>query len=51
MLIYDLKNNIEKTLGKVIVTSGPTIEAIDDVKVITNKSSGKKRTISKPLYL
>ena len=38
----DLKNNIEKTLGKVIVTSGPTIEAIDDVKVITNKSSGKQ---------
>ena len=38
----DLKNNIEKTLGKVIVTSGPTLEAIDDVKVITNKSSGKQ---------
>ena len=38
----DLKNNIEKTLGKVIVTSGPTLEAIDAVKVITNKSSGKQ---------
>ncbi len=38
----DLKHNIEKTLGKVIVTSGPTLEAIDDVKVITNKSSGKQ---------
>jgi phosphopantothenoylcysteine decarboxylase/phosphopantothenate--cysteine ligase len=33
---------INKQNGKVIVTSGPTYEEIDDVKVVTNKSSGKQ---------
>ena len=38
----ELKDRINKTRGKIIVTSGPTTEPIDDVKVITNKSSGKQ---------
>jgi phosphopantothenoylcysteine decarboxylase/phosphopantothenate--cysteine ligase len=38
----ELKDRINKVKGKVIVTSGPTTEPIDDVKVITNSSSGKQ---------
>ena len=38
----ELKDRINKVRGKIIVTSGPTTEPIDDVKVITNSSSGKK---------
>ena len=38
----ELFDTVEKVNGKVIVTSGPTSEPIDDVKVITNKSSGKQ---------
>ena len=33
---------VNKQKGKIIVTSGPTYEEIDDVKVVTNKSSGKQ---------
>ena len=33
---------LNKQKGKIIVTSGPTHEKIDDVKVVTNKSSGKQ---------
>ena len=38
----ELNDCINKSKGKVIVTSGPTVEPIDDVKVISNKSSGKQ---------
>ena len=38
----ELVGVIDKLNGKVIVTSGPTYEEIDDVKVVTNKSSGKQ---------
>ena len=38
----ELNDWINKTKGKVIVTSGPTAEPIDDVKIISNKSSGKQ---------
>ena len=38
----ELNDCITKSKGKVIVTSGPTVEPIDDVKVISNKSSGKQ---------
>ena len=38
----ELKDRINKVRGKIIVTSGPTAEPIDDVKVITNSSSGKQ---------
>ena len=38
----ELKDRINKVRGKIIVTSGPTTEPIDDVKVITNNSSGKQ---------
>ena len=38
----ELKDRINKVRGKIIVTSGPTTEPIDDVKVITNSSSGKQ---------
>ena len=38
----ELNDSINKTKGKVIVTSGPTAEPIDDVKVISNKSTGKQ---------
>ena len=35
-------NIITKSKDKIIVTSGPTTEKIDDVKVISNTSSGKQ---------
>ena len=38
----ELNDSINNTKGKVIVTSGPTVEHIDDVKVISNSSSGKQ---------
>jgi phosphopantothenoylcysteine decarboxylase/phosphopantothenate--cysteine ligase len=38
----ELLRILNKLNGKIIVTSGPTYEEIDDVKVITNKSSGKQ---------
>ena len=38
----ELYNTITKSKEKIIVTSGPTSEPIDDVKVITNNSSGKQ---------
>jgi len=38
----EINDWISKAKGKVIVTSGPTAEPIDDVKVISNKSSGKQ---------
>ena len=38
----ELYTVINQLNGKVIVTSGPTYEEIDDVKVITNRSSGKQ---------
>tara|TARA_B100000927_G_scaffold129201_1_gene104071 strand:- start:45 stop:1157 length:1113 start_codon:yes stop_codon:yes gene_type:complete len=38
----ELSDSINNTKGKVIVTSGPTVEHIDDVKVISNSSSGKQ---------
>ena len=33
---------ITQSKGKILVTSGPTIENIDDVKIISNNSSGKQ---------
>ena len=39
---YELYDTLTKVKEKIIVTSGPTSEPIDDVKVITNKSSGKQ---------
>ena len=39
---HELYTVINRLKGKVIVTSGPTYEEIDDVKVITNRSSGKQ---------
>ena len=38
----ELLGVLNKQKGKIIVTSGPTYEEIDDVKVVTNKSSGKQ---------
>tara|TARA_E500000081_G_scaffold41684_1_gene45284 strand:- start:166 stop:1278 length:1113 start_codon:yes stop_codon:yes gene_type:complete len=38
----ELYDTISKNRDKIIVTSGPTIEPIDDVKVISNQSSGKQ---------
>ena len=38
----ELYNVITKSREKIIVTSGPTSEPIDDVKVVTNNSSGKQ---------
>ena len=38
----EINDCITKSKGKVIVTSGPTVEPIDDVKTISNKSSGKQ---------
>lgn len=38
----ELYSTLTKVKEKIIVTSGPTSESIDDVKVITNKSSGKQ---------
>ena len=38
----ELLGVLNKQKGKIIVTSGPTYEKIDDVKVVTNKSSGKQ---------
>ena len=38
----ELYGVLNKSNGKIIVTSGPTYEEIDDVKVVTNKSSGKQ---------
>ena len=38
----ELLRVLNKQKGKIIVTSGPTYEEIDDVKVVTNKSSGKQ---------
>ena len=38
----ELLGMLNKQKGKIIVTSGPTYEAIDDVKVVTNNSSGKQ---------
>ena len=37
--MYDILFNKKE---KVIVTSGPTSEYLDDVRTITNKSSGKQ---------
>jgi len=39
---HELYNALTKVKEKIIVTSGPTSEPIDDVKVITNKSTGKQ---------
>jgi len=37
--IYEI---ISQSKGKILITSGPTIENIDDVKIISNNSSGKQ---------
>ena len=39
---HELYDVLTKVKEKIIVTSGPTSEPIDDVKVITNKSTGKQ---------
>ena len=46
--LNEIVSIVERTLGKkqlkgkkILVTAGPTIEEIDDVRIITNKSSGK----------
>ena len=38
----EINEIISQSKGKILITSGPTIENIDDVKIISNNSSGKQ---------